>query len=88
MLANQLEYEEDDMAKLHRKNMFVCIFYVTAWLKCNVSADAPINDLSFIKYMQKHCQIDHEIAEPARDKLMKHRCYLCEESIVFALFSA
>ena len=88
MLANQLEYEEDDMAKLHRKNMFVCIFYVTAGLKCNVSADAPINDLSFIKYMQKYCQIDHEIVEPARDKLMKHRCYLCEESIVFALFSA
>ena len=37
--------------------------------------------------MQKYCQIDHEIAESACDKLMKHRWYLCEESIVFALFS-
>ena len=37
--------------------------------------------------MKKYCQIDHEIAESACDKLMKHRWQLCEESIVFGHFS-
>ena len=87
MLANQLEYEEEYEAKLHRMYVFLCLFCIPAWLKCSVSADAPTNDLSFIKYMQKYCQIDHENAESACDKLIKHRWCLCKESIIFALFS-
>ena len=49
MQSNQLDYEEDNVEKLCRINVFLCLVYVPAWLKCSVSADAPINDLSFIK---------------------------------------
>ena len=67
MLANQQEYEEEYVAPLCRINVFLCLFYVPAWLKCSVSADALIIGLSFMKYMPKYCQIDHEIAESACD---------------------
>ena len=50
MLTDQLEYEEEYVAKLRKMNVLLCLFYVPAWLKCSISADAPINDLSFIKY--------------------------------------
>ena len=34
MLANQLEHEEEYVAKLRTINVFLCLFYVPAWLKC------------------------------------------------------
>ena len=41
-----MNYDNETVSKLHRLITFLVLFYVPAWLKCNIGADATINDSS------------------------------------------
>ena len=47
MWSDQLSYDGEFVKKLQRINLFIACFYVPAWLKCNISMGAPINNLKF-----------------------------------------
>ena len=47
MWADQMNYDNETVSKLHRLVTFLVLFYVPAWLKCNIGVDAAINDLNF-----------------------------------------
>ena len=48
--------------------MFIALFYVPAWLKCNIGMDAPINDLTFLHDMLRYKNEDGSVVE-----WLKHR---------------
>ena len=47
MWSNQMSYDCEFVKKLHQINLFIALFYVPTWLKCNVGMDAPVNLLNF-----------------------------------------
>jgi hypothetical protein len=68
-------------------NMFLSMFYTSAWMKASTGADAPINDLQLVQDMIAYLSVDREVAEVVLRKLENHFWYLTEEIVPFALFS-
>ena len=87
MWADQLSYDSDFLAKLHRINLFIALFYVPAWLKCSIGLDAPMNDLTFLQDMISYKEEDPAVADAAFNKLSSHQWYLTEEIVAFSFFS-
>ena len=87
MWADQLSYESDFLAKLHRINLFIALFYVPAWLKCSIGLDAPMNDLTFLQDMISYKEEDPAVADAAFNKLSSHQWYLTKEIVAFSFFS-
>ena len=87
MWSNQLSYDNEFVKKLQGINLFIALFYVPAWLKCNISMDASINDLNFLHDMQMYKNEDPTIADSAFNKLSLHQWYLTQETVVFSFFS-
>ncbi|KAG0726856.1 hypothetical protein GWK47_035767 [Chionoecetes opilio] len=63
MFAEQLEYDEETVVKLERLNLFLGLFYTPMWMSSTLAADAPANDLQFMKDMMKFKRTDPEIAQ-------------------------
>ena len=65
-------------------------FYVPAWLKSSVGADAAFEDLTFdltfLQYRITYKLFALTIAERAFKELAKLECFLSEEAVVFASF--
>ena len=79
-----------ELSELYKKSLerfvkFSAVVYVPDFLKSSVGADAPINDLEFIKLLLKYTSIDAECALNAMKS--RHLYYLPEENLVFSLFS-
>jgi len=51
------------MSKLHRFAMFLVLFYIPAWLKCGIGADAGINNLNFLKDILQYKAYDGDVGE-------------------------
>ena len=62
-------------------------FYVPQFLLASLGRDAPINDLNLFKSLLQYREVDRELADSALDTLSRHRWYLAEHVIPFALFS-
>ena len=87
MFHHQMSYDDEMIVKLKRVNMFLSMFYTSAWMKASIGADAPINDLQLFQDMFAYLDVDHEVAEEVLRKLENHCWYLTEEIVPFALFS-
>ena len=85
--ADQMNYNNKIVSKLHRLVTFLVLFYVPAWLKCNIGADAAINDLNFLQSMLEYKPYDASVSTAAFQKLHKHNWYLTEENVIFSLCS-
>ena len=48
MWSDQMSYDCEFVEKLYQINLFIALFYVPAWLKCNIGMGASINDLIFL----------------------------------------
>ncbi|KAG0727483.1 hypothetical protein GWK47_003996 [Chionoecetes opilio] len=88
MFAEQLEYDEETVVKLERLNLFLGLFYTPMWMSSTLAADAPANDLQFMKDMMKFKRTDPEIAQALLQKLENHKWYLTQEVVPFALFGS
>ncbi|KAG0706298.1 hypothetical protein GWK47_024335 [Chionoecetes opilio] len=88
MFAEQLEYDEETVVKLERLNLFLGLFYTPMWMSSTLAADAPANDLQFMKDMMKFKRTDPEIAQAVLQKLENHKWYLTQEVVPFALFGS
>ena len=87
MWSEQLSYNGEFVNKLQRINLFVALFYVPAWLKCNTGMDAPIKNLNFLQDMLMYKNEDPIIADSAFNKLSSHQWYLTQETVAFSFFS-
>ncbi|KAG0725588.1 hypothetical protein GWK47_038348 [Chionoecetes opilio] len=76
MLAEQLEYDEETVVKLERLNLFLGLFYTPMWMSSTLAADAPANDLQFMKDMMKFKRTDPEIAQAVLQNLKTTSGYL------------
>ena len=57
-------------------------------MTCSKAADALVNDLTFIKHLQRYKdEIDPEIGQAALNALVLHTWYITGELVTLALFS-
>ena len=87
MWSDELSYDGEFVKKLQGINLFIALFYVPAWLKCNISADAPINDLNFLHDMLTYKNEDPTVDDSTFNKLSLHQWYLMQETVTFSFFS-
>ena len=72
MWADQMNYDNETISKLHRLVTLLVLFYVPAWLKCNFGAVSAINDLNFLQSMLEYKPYDASMSTAAFQKLHKH----------------
>lgn len=63
------------------------LVYIKRWNECSNAADAPINDLQFLKELNLYSEFDVEIATTARLTFENHLWYFRDELIILSLFS-
>ena len=79
MWSDQLSYV-GEFVKKASTNKFVCaLFYIPAWLKCNIGVDAPINDLNFLYDTLMHKNEGPTIADSTFNKLSLHHGIWCKK---------
>ena len=86
-VKKQLIFEEETLQKLWRWGHFAVKFYVPQFLLATLGRDAPGNDLNLYKALLQYRQVDQELADIALDTLSRHKWYLAEYVVLFALFS-
>ena len=62
-------------------------FYVPQFLLATLGHDAPGNYLILYQSLINHRKVDQELADCALDTLSRHKWYLTEYVVMFALFS-
>ncbi|XP_076052291.1 uncharacterized protein LOC143031837 [Oratosquilla oratoria] len=89
MFCDQLEYDEETVAKLERLTFFLALFCTSMRMRMSTSAvDAPVNDLQLIQDMLSYKRSDPEVAEAVLPKMENHKRYLTQEPVPFMLFSS
>ena len=82
-----MSYDREFVEKLHQINLFIALFYVPEWLKCNIGMDSPINNLIFLYDMLRYKNEDPTAADTFFNKLSSHHWYLTQETMAFSFFS-
>ncbi|KAK8384675.1 hypothetical protein O3P69_014328 [Scylla paramamosain] len=86
VFCDQLEYDEETVAKMERLNIFLALFYTPLWMISTSAVDPPVNDFQLIQGMLRYKRSDPEVAEAVVQKMENHKWYLTLESVPFALF--
>ena len=73
------------MKQLERFVKFVSLVYCKWWIRCPLTASAPINDLELISEIENYP--DEVISEAALKAVKHHLWYLAQEMVPLALFS-
>lgn len=60
--------------------------YVKYWFTCTIAAEAPANDLEFLKSLQDYRKTNQRVAEAAITKIIGHTWYLSNILIGLAFF--
>ena len=92
------DFEPEHLENIRSLALFLCVFYVKAWLTCTSAADAPANDLLLLKSLSKTKQNVSQnpknwpkhflsFVTLASEKLQNHPWYLSERLVPAALFS-
>ena len=83
-----------DIAKIRALALFYSVYYAKAWLTCMFAAEAPLQDLTFIKEMEEICctkgkwpEEFQKMAKAALNKMKCHTWYLSERLVGLSLFS-
>lgn len=87
LLRNQIDIEDDLLAKLRRISIFVCCLYTKFWNKASDVFSAPSNDLHFMQQLFLYKEYDNEIAQAGISAFREHLWYLGGELITLSLFS-
>ena len=92
------DFEREHLENIKSLALFLCVFYVKAWLTCTSAAYAPANDLLLLKSLSKTKQNVSQNPKKwpkhflsfvtlASEKLQNHLWYLSERLVPAALFS-
>lgn len=87
LFRDVLDLDGDLFTSIQRFCLFITLIYVKFWNVCSNAADAPYNDLQFLKELDAYKQFDPEVAEVAITAMKRHLWYLSDELIVLGLFS-
>ena len=87
LFSHELAYSTAIQSKLERIVTFLALFYTCHWMTATIAADAPINDLLFMKDMIQFRQYDSQLSTAVLNKMQNHTWYLTQEIVPFALFS-
>src|SRR5688572_12109323 len=82
--ASRQSYSQKVWNHLLRVSLFVTTTYVTYWFTCTSPADAPRNDLQFLKAI--HTYPDKEVSQVALTAFSRHLWYLSETLVGLSLF--
>lgn len=87
LFRHELDLDVNIIRDLERFCLFVVLVYIKRWNECSNAADAPINDLKFLKELNLYSEFDNEIATTAGLAFENHLWYLSDELIILSLFS-
>ena len=82
-----MNYDADYIRKLDRVNTFN-IFYTPYWFSAPEAANAPANDLQFLRSMESFKEIDSEMAENVLKTWYRHVDFLIPEYACLSLVSS
>ena len=82
-----LIFDEKTLENLWRWGQYAVQCYVPQFLLASLGRDAPINDLNLFKATLQYREVDQEVADSALETLGRHKWYLTEHVVPFALFS-
>ena len=82
-----LIFDEKTLENLWRWGQYAVKHYVPQFLLATLGRDAPSNDLNLFKSTLQYREVDQEVADTALETLERHKWYLTEHIIPFALFS-
>ena len=86
LLHSQLHFlSEDDIIKIKRASIFICLFYVHWFLVSPFPVQATSNDLESKVQMEKFKTIDPEVATSVLKRLERHSWYLTPKFAIFSL---
>ena len=84
----------ENIEEIRSLALFYSVYYARAWLTSMFAADAPLQDLTCIKNLEKVCndkgkwpELFQRIARAAFEKLILHTWYLSERLVPLVLFS-
>lgn len=84
LLREQLELNEVMLSNIRSICILIVRVYVKLWFGCTKGAEAPNQDLNFLKDAILHP--DSEVSNALVTKFFKHLWYLSEEAVGFAFF--
>lgn len=76
---------DHQLQQIQRFVQFVALVYCKWWVRCPLSASAPINDLDLITALENYP--DELISEAALKAVKRHLWYLTQEMVPLSLFS-
>ncbi|KAG0727834.1 hypothetical protein GWK47_033797 [Chionoecetes opilio] len=80
--------DEKTVVKLERLNLFLGLFISPMWMSSTLAADAPANDLQFMKDMGEVQENRSRDCSGSATKLEKPQVVLTQEVVPFALFGS
>lgn len=87
LFRDQVHLSDVELINLEQFCIFACLIYTKAWIQCCVPSNAPLNDLNFLKSLNRYSRINKEIVNCAIEKFQDHLWYLGSELVVLSLFS-
>lgn len=87
LFRDQFKLTPKEAKNLTEFCLFASHIYVTAWISCPVTRDAPVNDLLMFRQISQYAAINQVVSDAARRKLERHLWYVGPELISLALFS-
>lgn len=87
LFREQVNLSGIEIANLEQFCIFACLIYTKAWIQCCVPSNSPVNDVDFLKSLNRYSRINNEIANCAIQKFKDHLWYLGSELVVLSLFS-
>ena len=87
LFRSQLSLSEGELISLREFNLFVCLVYASAWIISPHPINAPCNDLSLFKKLNRYMtMVNKSIGEKALKELNRHTWYLSAELAPLAFF--
>ncbi|KAI9553649.1 hypothetical protein GHT06_021574 [Daphnia sinensis] len=86
MMSERFQMSQNERTEVKRMSTFVAICHSEAFLKSRLSTIAPALDIHYLLLMKLYEKDDKSIAQAALKSILNHLWYLCEETVIFAVF--
>ncbi|CAH1109072.1 unnamed protein product [Psylliodes chrysocephalus] len=83
LYKSQFKISANDKRVLPDVCLFITVIYVKPWLQCNLTVNAPNQDLCFLKRLKEYEPVDKLISKAALNKFTQHPWYFSEEIAPF-----
>lgn len=87
LFRSQIDLSDHLLDSLRRFALFISSIYVKYWNWCSDVFNAPVNDLRFLKELEKYREVDADIANVAIEQFCNHLTYLSDEMVILSIFS-